>query len=119
MINKIKNIIISFFIAYLIIDLFGVYFLTKSNPSCVKLFFGNFKDPKHISILIVSLIISFIVYYLLEKNDENIENWIFYFFLTDLFYWVKLKIEEVFGRGDMDQATNHISYKWCLYSVNI
>ena len=73
-INKIKNIVISFFIAYLIIDLFGLYFLTKSNPSCIKLFIGNFKDPKHITILIVSLVISFIVYHLLEKNDENNEN---------------------------------------------
>ena len=74
MLNKVKNIIISFFTAYLIIDLFGVYFLTKANPSCVKLFVGNFKDPKHITILIVSLVISFIVYTLLEKNDENNEN---------------------------------------------
>ena len=69
--NKIKNILISFFVGYLTLDIVGSYTLSKTNPSCIKLFLGNLKDTKHIVLLVSVLIITGVVYKLLERNDEN------------------------------------------------
>ncbi len=71
MLDTIKNIIICFLFSYISIDILSLFFLSKNNPHYIKIFIGNFKEPKHLSILFISLLLAFIVFKLLEKNDEN------------------------------------------------
>ena len=69
--NKTKNLLISFLVAYLIIDISGVVLLHKKYPVCVKMFAGDFKNKHHWLIFIVALVLGYFCYKHLEKKDEN------------------------------------------------
>jgi hypothetical protein len=71
MINKTKNLLISFLAAYLIIDISGVVLLNKKYPVCVKMFAGDFKNKHHWLIFIFALVLGYFCYKYLEKKDEN------------------------------------------------
>ena len=65
--NTTKNILLSFFCGYLIIDLVTLYL---NKPIGIKLFIENIKSSKNILLLLFSLVVAVIIYKFLEKNDN-------------------------------------------------
>ena len=66
-----KNALIAFLVGYLIVDFVGVAMLSKKNPVCLQLFFGDFKNKWHVLIPLVALIVAYLTFKHLQKEDDE------------------------------------------------